>query len=125
MAYIYMNPNPRGKHVGDCSTRALAIALDIDWDSAYDLQYKFGKPIGDMANSTATINNILIKNGFIRETIPNTCPACYTIWDFCDDHPRGTYVLSTGSHIVTAIDGNYYDTWDSGDEVPIIYWRRK
>ena len=22
-------------------------------------------------------------------------------------------------------DGNYYDTWDSGDEIPIYYWKEK
>ena len=25
-------------------------------------------------------------------------------------------------HVVAVIDGNYYDTWDSGDKIPIYYW---
>ena len=124
MAFIYTNPNPKKKHTGDCSVRAVSIALGIDWDHAYDLLYKYGKSMKDMENATVVINKLLTNNGFVRKSIPDTCPSCYTIWDFCEDHPAGTYVLSTGSHVVTVINGNYYDTWDSGDEVPLISWRK-
>ena len=57
--------------------------------------------------------------------MPNMCPPCYTVKDFCKDHPVGTYILATGSHVVTVVDGNYYDTWDSGTEVPIYYWKKE
>ena len=57
--------------------------------------------------------------------IPNTCPDCYTIADFCNDHPYGTYILATGTHVVAVIDGDYYDTWDSGNEIPIFYWQKE
>ena len=97
MAFIYTNPNPKKKHTGDCSVRAVSIALGIDWDHAYDLLYKYVKSMGDMENATVVINKLLTNNGFVRKSIPDTCPSCYTIWDFCEDHPAGTYVLSTGS----------------------------
>lgn len=29
------NPNPVGRRVGDCAVRAVAKALDIDWETAY------------------------------------------------------------------------------------------
>jgi hypothetical protein len=50
---------------------------------------------------------------------------CYTIKEFCKDHPIGDYLLGTGSHVVAVLDGNYYDTWDSGSEVPIYYFKRR
>ena len=28
-------PNPAGRNVGDCAIRAVAKALDTDWESAY------------------------------------------------------------------------------------------
>jgi hypothetical protein len=34
-------------------------------------------------------------------------------------------MLATGTHVVAVIDGNYYDTWDSGDEVPIALWKKE
>lgn len=63
--------------------------------------------------------------GFSMKTIPDRCPACYTIRDFCIDNPKGLFVLGTGVHVVTAIDGDYYDSWDSGDEVPIYMFERR
>ena len=29
------------------------------------------------------------------------------------DFPVGTYILDCGTHFVTIIDGEYYDSWDS------------
>lgn len=63
--------------------------------------------------------------GFRRYILPDTCPRCYTVRDFCYDNPFGTFILATGSHVIAVIDGDYYDTWDSGDEVPTSVWRRE
>ena len=52
-------------------------------------------------------------------------PDYYTVEDFCADHPKGTYVLGTGSHAVAVVDGFYYDAWDSGNEIPIYYWKEE
>lgn len=66
---------------------------------------------------------LYLKNiGYKQTLIPNFCPECYTIKEFCKDNPKGKFLLTTGTHVVTVIDGNYYDTWDSGNEVPISYW---
>ena len=50
---------------------------------------------------------------------------CYTIKDFCEEHPYGIYVLATGDHSVAAIDGSYYDSFDSGSLTPIFYYERR
>ena len=39
------------------------------------------------------------------------------------DNPYGRYILATGEHVVAIENGDYYDTWDSGDEIPIYYWK--
>jgi len=59
--------------------------------------------------------------GFRKHIIPNNCPSCYTIQDFCNDHPKGLYVVGTGTHVVAVLNGRYYDSWDSGDEIPVFY----
>ena len=28
-------------------------------------------------------------------------------------------------HVIAVENGDYYDNWDSGDEVPIYYWERR
>jgi hypothetical protein len=57
--------------------------------------------------------------------LPNDCPDCYTVEDFCQEHPNGTFVVATHGHVLAVIDGNYYDSWDSGQENPIYYFERE
>ena len=51
--------------------------------------------------------------------------GCYPVADFCADHPRGVYVLALSSHVVCAENGSYFDTWDSGNEIPLFYWAKE
>ena len=48
-----------------------------------------------------------------------------TVEEFCRDHPQGTYILAIDGHVVCAVDGDYLDTWDSGEEVPMYYWEKE
>ena len=119
------NPSPVGRNVGDCSVRAVAKALDTDWETAYALIAMNGYLMGDMPSSNAVWGAVLRQNGFSRYAIPNTCPDCYTLEQFAEDHPSGTYVVGTGNHVVTIRDGLIWDSWDSSQEIPQFYWHRK
>ena len=123
--WIEYQPNPAGRRVGDCAVRAVARALDIDWENAYAKIAANGYAMGDMPSSNSVWGAVLRQNGFYREAIPNTCPDCYTAADFCNDHPRGVYVLGFGNHVATVKDGNLYDSWNSLNEIPQYYWYRK
>lgn len=126
MAYIYYNPNPRNrKNVGDCTVRALTKALNISWETAFiDLTMQ-AYEMGDMPSSNAIMSAYLHHKGFSRHIIDDTCPDCFTVKDFCYQYPLGTYILGTGSHVICVIDSDYYDSWDSGDEIPIYYYRKE
>lgn len=119
------NPNPAGRSVGDCSVRAVAKALDTDWETAYAKIAAAGFNMGDMPSSNSVWGAVLRQNGFYRENIPNECPDCYTAEDFSVDHPRGIYVLGFGNHVATVVDGVLYDSWNSSQEVPQYFWYRK
>lgn len=123
--YIEYNPNPTGRRVEDCAVRALAKALDKDWETAYALLAKNGYAMGDMPHANSVIGSVLRQHNFYRQAIPDTCPDCYTAEDFARDNPDGTYVLGFGRHVVTVKDGNIYDSWDSSQEIPQFVWYRK
>lgn len=123
--WIRYNPNPAGRNVGDCSVRAVSKALEIDWETAYDLISDAGYNMGDMPSSDSVWGAVLRQNGFYRTAIPNYCPDCYTVRDFCEDHPIGTYVLGFGGHVATVKDGDLYDSWNSSNEIPQFYWYKK
>lgn len=123
--WIKYNPNPTGRHVGDCSVRAISKALRTDWETAYALITEAGFRMADMPSSDSVWGAVLRQNGFYRKAIPNYCPECYTAEDFCRDHPHGVYVLGFGGHVATVVDGDIYDSWDSSREIPVYVWYRK
>lgn len=123
--WIDYNPNPAGRKVNDCSVRAIAKALNIDWEKAYCLIAESGYLMGDMPSSNGVWGAVLRQHGFYRASLPNTCPDCYTAEDFCRDNNRGIFVLGFGNHVATVVDGNLYDSWDSSNEIPQYYWFRK
>lgn len=120
----HYNPSPTGRNVGDCSVRAVAKALNTDWETAYALISMNGYLMGDMPSSNSVWGAVLRQNGFSRYSIPNTCPDCYTIGDFADENPKGTYVVGTGNHVCTIRDGVVFDSWDSRREIPQYYWTK-
>lgn len=123
--WVRYNPNPTGRHVGDCAVRAVSAALGIDWEESFDLISDAARSMGDMPSSDSVWGAVLRRHGFYRKAIPNSCPDCYTAGQFAEDHSRGVYVLGFGGHVATVIDGNIYDTWDSSREIPVYVWYRK
>ena len=116
--------NPQGKSVGDCTVRAIAIATGSAWVDTYLDLCLTGMLMSDMPSSNSVTASYLKKNGFRRRTIPDECPDYYTISDFCKDHPKGTYIIGTGSHLTTVIDGDLWDSWDSSNECPVYYFEK-
>lgn len=125
MKYIYYNPNPLKLSVGDCVIRAISLILNKSWEQTYIELTDLGFTMYDMPSSNRVWSELLKDYGFIRKIIPNTCPDCYTVKDFCYDNPFGEFVLGTGEHVVAVRDGNYFDSWDSGNEIPIYYFERR
>lgn len=125
MSYIPYNANPAGRSTLDCTVRAIATFLGLDWDTVYARLSVYGFVKKDMTIMNSLWIGYLWSIGYRPREIPDTCPDCYTVKDFCLEHPRGKYLLATEGHVVAAIDGDYYDTWDSGNEVPFFYWERK
>lgn len=119
------NPNPAGRNVGDCAVRAVAKALDVDWEAAYAMISMAGYQMGDVISSNSVWGAVLRKNGFYRHIVPNTCPDCYSIGQFADDHQPGLYVVGTGNHVATVVDGVIWDSWDSRSEIPVYYWSKE
>ena len=123
--YRYYNPNPDGLRVGDCVIRAICAVTEQDWGTTYTGAALQGYILKDMPSANHVWRAYLKSKGFRREIIPDSCPDCYTVGDFADEHPKGRYVLGTGTHAVAVVDGIVLDTWDSRNEVPIYYFYKE
>lgn len=123
--YREYNPNPTAARFGDCTVRAICGVTDRDWKDVYMSLAVEGLVLGDMPSANSVWGAYLRSLGYRRSVIPDTCPDCYTVADFCRDHPRGRYVLALNGHVVCCRDGDYYDSWDSGNERPVYYWHKE
>ena len=122
--WIMFEPNPVRTGAIDCSTRALAKALDISWEQAYVLKSVNGFQMGNEGVSDEVWGSVLRQNGYKRYLVPDSCPDCYTVEQFCEDHPEGTFVVKSQDHVATVVDGNLYDSWDSSQKTVIYYWTK-
>lgn len=126
MAYKFFNPNPNHLIVGDCVIRAISRLLEEDWDSVYAMISIQGFNIKDMPSSNGVWSNCIMENGFVPEMVQCQYdkPPC-TVRQFAESHPKGRFLLFVGEHVVTVVNGDYYDTWDSGDAIPRYFWKEK
>ena len=117
--------NPRNNlRAGDCVIRAICAVTGDTWEKIYVELSAEGYSVGDWGNNNGVWDSYLRGRGFKRFICPNDCPSCYSIADFANDHKSGAYIVGTGHHAVAVIDGNYWDSWDSGEETPIYYYRK-
>lgn len=125
MAWVEWNPNPHGKRVGDCTVRAVAKGTGESWEDAYSGMALEGFLLSDMPSANNVWGAYLRRKGFKRHIIPDTCPDCYTVKDFCKDHPKGMYIVALHGHVIAVNDGDYFDSWDSGNETPLYYFQKE
>ena len=133
--FVKLNLNPFDLDTGDCVIRALTLALNYNWFMVHDELCFLSRKMADMPSSNRVWKQYLANKGFKEQMVQNTCPNCVTVERFAGAHPKGRYILSTceytkatesivvtGTHVVAVIDGDYYDTWDSGADVPLSYF---
>lgn len=125
MPYVYFNSNPKGARVGDCAVRAVGKAIGQDWTDAYIGLCATGLALRDMPSANYVWGMYLKKFGFEEHMISSICPDCVTVSQFAKDHPEGRYVLATQNHVVCVDSGNWYDSWDSSDEVVLYYYKKE
>lgn len=111
--------------VGDCVIRAISKVEGISWEDTFVGLTTTAFQLSDMPSSNYVWGYYLKSKGYVRRNLPNTCPDCYTLRQFCRDFPSGKYIVATGTHAVAVIQGNVWDSWDSSDELVIYYWEKE
>ena len=125
MSFVRYNENPFRNDTIDCAIRAISTFLDMDWDDVFIDLCVEGFINKDMPNKNYMWDQQLKRKDLKQYLIPNECPNCITVESFTDMHPEGKYLLGTGSHVIAIENGDYYDTWDSGQELPLYYYKKE
>lgn len=119
------NPNPKDRNIGDCTLRSYCAAFGIGWDKAFDIASKVAKEnstlIQYVADKVLTEEfNCYVDEKYNKKTVKSKDRI--TVNEFAMTHPYGTYILHVRQHQVTVINGEYWDSWDSGKKkVDTVY----
>lgn len=89
----------------------------------YDDLCAMGRQDCDWGSNDEIWGHYLMLRGCTPVVLPKACPRCMSIRDFAKRYPKGIYIIGTGSHAVAVIDGDYYDSWDSGNEIASFFWK--
>lgn len=124
--YQYHNPNPENHTVIDCVIRAISVLIDNpSWEEVYIDVATEGLLMHDMPSSNRVWGSYLERKGFRRTPLNYSSNDYHTVSNFCKEYPNGRYLLELDGHVVSVVDGNYYDIWDSGQEIVLSYWKER
>lgn len=129
--YKYYQPNKKDlkDKYGDCTIRALSKALSLSWLEAFDLTIPYCREYQTpniFFADNKTVREILDKLGFDYYGVSNRKGTKRpTVASFAKEHKAGTYILNVANHVVTVVDGVYYDTWDSGRKSVYGYYEKR
>lgn len=122
--YKHLNPNPSKLRIDDCVVRAISISTGHSWDYTFLSLSIHAFDMKGMSSTNFVWDDYLRDIGYDRHDFVKNKYKRMTIREFCELNPIGNYILATGTHVVAAIDGVYYDTWDSGDEIVLYLYER-
>ena len=125
MSYKYYQPNKKDlkDKYGDCVIRALTKALNMEWLQVFDEMQPISREMQVPFNCRPCYEKYIESKGLKYIGISNKKGTKRpTVDRFAKDHTTGTYILRVAHHLVTVVDGIYYDTWDSGKKSLYGYW---
>ena len=125
---FFKSGNPKNWYINDSSVRALACALNITWEAAYDLLSEAGKKIYNVATSKQAFDEVLKNHGYEFVTLgkPQRGTSRPTVTEFIKDFDKGTMILNLADYFVTFIDGEIYDVSDKCLKSSVYsYWIKK
>lgn len=119
------NPNPKSRNIGDCTLRSYCAAFGITWEKAFDIASRIAKANSSMIQYVA--DKVLVEEfgctvdeKYNKKAVKGKDRI--TVNEFATSHPYGTYILHVRQHQVTVKNGEYWDSWDSGDKkVDTVY----
>lgn len=116
--YIHYNGNPCGRNIGDCVIRAISIVTGYSRHKVYAGLCVQGFPCTIWGNLNEIWSDYLLYLGFTRHRIREK----QTVAEFAKNHPKGRYIIGTGSHAVAVVSGNIIDSWNSSSETARYYF---
>jgi len=113
-------------NAGDCSVRAIAIAIGMDYKTAYKLIATANQNNGKGRSARRGIDKDLYSD--VLKTLGwvwNSAPKFIGRKAKCKDMHLGTVIARQAGHYVAVINGIPQDTWDCSHKMVYGFWAKK
>ena len=119
LVYKKKNVNPKGKRVGDCSTRALVGVLDITYEQAIKEQCEAAIETCYGLTDKDLLDHIMAKYGYIKMKQPKKANGKkYTVKEIdellTEQQMKDGVLVKIAHHFTCIKDGELQDIWDCG-----------
>lgn len=111
--FHFYNANPLGRHVNDCTVRAISRATGQSWDRTYRELSEFAQELAVMPDNVFYIDAYLTEH--FQKIYSCKHDRKITVGEFVERNPHGTYLITMSGHITCAENGVIYDTFDPSD----------
>ena len=125
--YAFINKNPKGHKTGDCTTRALAGTLGIDWREALTAQYNVALKYCYDTTDKRVMERVLKSYGYEKMKQPRKSDNTKYLVKEMDkiltkqQMKEGVFVR-VANHDTCIKDGIIQDIWDCGEKSVGNYW---
>lgn len=116
MAYKYYNANPKDNNVDDCTIRSISSALNMSWDSVYDMLSDSARYSGNMQDNRKFIIDFLDSN---FERVPT---YDMTVGEVSDYYNNDVVLITMKGHITCSKYGKIYDTFNPSNRIAEYCW---
>ncbi len=120
--YKYLNLHPYELLVDDCVKRSIAMAANMEYSTVQRELNRHKKITGAKIYYEGGNPDSYVKNVLHGEKIDFSNRHNMTGSRFCEEYPKGNFILDMETHWTACVDGVIYDTWDcSGEKVEYAY----
>ena len=118
MSFVFYNPHPKGKLVGDCVKRAICKTTGTDYMEVQRTLNRLKRELGaEEFNDKKVTDEFVKRNGFLILSFPAKKGQPRMNGErFCKAYPKGSYILQMAGHWSACVDGVIYDTWDCSEK---------
>lgn len=117
--FEFYNPHPQQKMVGDCVKRALTKASGLTYQEVSNELNRIKREKGASSYASNSVWMHYVDNNLHAKKISFPAEKGKPRMNgarFCEEYPKGVYILNMAKHLSCCVDGILYDTWDSSDK---------
>ena len=121
--YQFFNANPTGKEIGDCSIRAVAVALNKSWLESFDLLATKAREMYYEMSEPEVMAEVLKDNGFEQKKVSvKRGTKRPTLSKLIKENHGRIIVGQIANHFAATRDGKVRDLWNSSERSLYKYW---